>query len=275
MSPESWLYAGATVLGAVGMWLLLPRPGERLRWVGAAMSIVSLGLILSQISPLGDMLSQSLFIVLSSVTVISAAAAVTFRNPVYCAIWFAMMLLGTAGLFMVQGSHFLSVATIVVYAGAILVTLLFVLMLANPRGNAPYDRVSWEGPLSATAGIVLVGMLTMTLGGVFKSEGFAADLPTSLPTEVDAETADGTAANAETAKNEPASLLSGNQSASLGGRMFSMHLVSIEVAGVLLLAALVGAVAIIAHSRGAKEDNAANAATAGSQAPSSNGRDTA
>lgn len=268
MSPASWLYAVATVLGAVGMWLLLPRPGERLRWIGAAMAMVSLGLILSQLSSLGDVLSESMFIVLGAVTVISAAAAVTFRNPVYCAIWFAMMLLGTAGLFMVQGAHFLSVATIVVYAGAILVTLLFVLMLANPRGDAPYDRVSWEGPLSATAGIVLVGMLTMTLGGVFKGENFAEQLPSEL-VAVEAANDALTAAGLEDESATADTILDEAHSSNLGARMFSAHLVSIEVAGVLLLAALVGAVAIIAHSRAA---SAAEAASSVGQAPSTNGR---
>ena len=62
----------------------------------------------------------------------------------YCAIWFALTLVGTAGIFMLQGAQFLGVATIVVYAGAILVTFLFVLMLAQPGGDAFYDRVSWE-----------------------------------------------------------------------------------------------------------------------------------
>ena len=57
-----------------------------------------------------------------------------------------MSLLGTAGLFLFQGAQFLGVATIVVYAGAILVTFLFVLMLAQPEGHAFYDRVSWEAP---------------------------------------------------------------------------------------------------------------------------------
>ncbi len=46
-------------------------------------------------------------------------------------------------LFLYDGAQFLGVATIVVYAGAILVTFLFVLMLAQPEGQAAYDRVSW------------------------------------------------------------------------------------------------------------------------------------
>ena len=73
----------------------------------------------------------------------------------YCAVWFALSLLGTAGLFLFQGAQFLGVATIVVYAGAILVTFLFVLMLAQPTGRAYYDRLCWEPLVSAVTGAVL------------------------------------------------------------------------------------------------------------------------
>jgi hypothetical protein len=71
---------------------------------------------------------------------------------VYAAIWFALALAGVAGVLLVLGAQFLGVATIVVYAGAILVMFLFVLMLAQPAGLAPYDRVSSEPLLSALAG---------------------------------------------------------------------------------------------------------------------------
>ena len=101
------------------------------------------------------------------VTVISAVGAITFRNPVYCAIWFGLSLLGVAGLFFFAGAQFLAVATVVVYAGAILVTFLFVLMLAQPEGKASYDRVSWEASISAVAGMMIVGVLSISIGGVF------------------------------------------------------------------------------------------------------------
>ena len=98
----------------------------------------------------------------------------TFRNPVYCAIWFGQSLLGTAGLFLFTGAQFLAVATVVVYAGAILVTFLFVLMLAQPEGKAAYDRVSWEALLSAVTGVVIVGVLSMTIGRVLSPANAAA-----------------------------------------------------------------------------------------------------
>ena len=86
----------------------------------------------------------------------------TTRNPVYCAIWFGMTLLGTAGLFLFQGAQFLAVATVVVYAGAILVTFLFVLMLAQPDGRAHLRPRELGGAALGRAGGVIVGVLTLT-----------------------------------------------------------------------------------------------------------------
>jgi NADH-quinone oxidoreductase subunit J len=229
---SGWLYATATALGTIGLWLLLPRYRMRGRWIGAVLGVVALGLFLSRIPPLGSLLDESLFVVLATVTVVSGAAAMTFHNPVYCAIWFALMLLGTAGLFLYQGAQFLGAATIVVYAGAILVTLLFVLMLANPRGRAYYDRTSWEAPLSAAAGIVLVGILTMTVGSALPGSAAAGN---SLRTQV---------------MRPDQQVDTDSHVAVLGSQLFTRHLVAVEVAGVVLLVALVGAAAIVLHSRG-------------------------
>ena len=74
-----------------------------------------------------------------------------------------MTLTGAAGLFLLAGAEFLAVATLVVYAGAILVTFLFVLMLAQPEGHMSYDRRSWEAMVLAFTGAALVGVLTMMI----------------------------------------------------------------------------------------------------------------
>ena len=236
MSREQGILVAATLLAAVGMWLALPRGATRGRRFGALLGAVSLGLFGSQVPYLGTWGEHGLFLILGGVTVVAAAATVTVRSPVYAAIWFALSLLGTAALFLAQGAQFLGVATIVVYAGAILVTFLFVLMLANPTGQAYYDRVSWEAALSAGAGAVLVGILTVALAG-------------GLPrTPRDEE-----ATNQSTAMDEAAALPGGvlapEHMATLGGQLFSRHLIAVEVAGTLLLVALVGAVAIIGNAR--------------------------
>ncbi|HWB01014.1 MAG TPA: NADH-quinone oxidoreductase subunit J [Pirellulales bacterium] len=257
-----WPYALATLLFAAGMWLLLPRGRRGGRRLGAGLAaaglallvlLVHFGLTIHDRPPrsveftvpfpaLGSWAHDGVFLILAVLTVGSAICSVTFRSPVYCAIWFAMTLLGTAGLFFYQGSQFLGVATIVVYAGAILVTFLFVLMLAQPEGHAFYDRVSWEGPLAACAGAVMVGLLTMTFAAAFAPN---TEQQGSPPRYGWLEPA--IAAEAPAARNE--NILATEHVASLGRTLFSTHLIAVEVAGTLLLVALVGAIAIIAHSQ--------------------------
>jgi NADH-quinone oxidoreductase subunit J len=241
------MYALATLCGAIGLWLLLPRGRSGGRGLGGLLAAASLGLFgyaAVRGGQISDWLVASQFFVLAGVTVVSAIAAVTFRNPVYCAVWFGLTLLGTAGLMLWQGAQFLAVATIVVYAGAILVTLLFVLMLANPAGSAAYDRVSWEAPLAATIGMVIVGVLTITLQGAL-GRGPASDessIDTPAITQVD-----------RAAGDRSTEILHDQHVARLGAQLFSRHLISVELAGTLLLVALVGAVAIAAHTRGSSK----------------------
>jgi NADH-quinone oxidoreductase subunit J len=219
------------VLGAVGVWLLLPRGRVRGRLAGAAATAASLGLLASQLPPVGDWAAQSIFALLAAVTVGSAVATITLRNPVYCAIWFGMSLMGTAGLFLLQGAQFLAVATIIVYAGAILVTFLFVLMLAEPKGRALYDRVSWESLISALSGAFLVGILSLTVASVLTR----ADVAPPVAVTDDA---------------RQQGILSAQHVVQIGHVLFDHYLIAVEAVGVLLLAALVGAAVIVGRAKG-------------------------
>ena len=241
----------ATLLGAVGLWLILPRGSRRGWWLGVLCALGSLGLF-GYLAPRMYLAEESsaalagelVFMLLAVVTIVSAAATISMRNPVYSAIWFAMSLLGTSGLFLYQGAQFLAVATIVVYAGAILVTFLFVLMLAQPKGHAYYDRLSWEAMLSAGTGAVLVGVLTMAIDSSMKSEesGATAGSPSSASSS-----SDGTAGQASS--GTPDNVLAEQHVAHLGAQLFSKYLIAVEVVGTLLLVALVGAVAIVSGDR--------------------------
>jgi NADH-quinone oxidoreductase subunit J len=237
MSNSHHILILTTVLGSLGMWLMLPRGTARGRGSGVLLSSIALGLGASQVPRLGDWMADGVFLVLAAVTIVSAAAAVTFRNPVYCAIWFGQSLLGTAGLFLFTGAQFLAVATVVVYAGAILVTFLFVLMLAQPEGKAPYDRVSWEAPAAAIAGIAIVGILSMTIGGVLSSADPSS--PAMVPATQPA-LADG--------------ILTPDHVARFGGQLFGRHLIAVDIVGVLLFVALVGAAVIVAQGKALPEN---------------------
>lgn len=313
---QVYLAAAAILLATLGMWLMLPRGRKGGRVVGGVLAAASLACFGALGQCLGHWGDNLVFGVMGVTAIVSAALAVTFRSPIYCAIWFALSLLATAGLFMVQGAQFLGVATIVVYAGAILVTFLFVIMLAQPEGHAFYDRVSWEGLLASVTGAVLVGILTMTTVAVLAPgkdprviAAFAAEQPAGKLLPADqvrgarvTKSADGkqivelqttvaatlkgdeaklkelnTALSASLAKpldttaeqilvvvdevklpavrdaNERSkNILNPEHVAKLGGEMFSRHLIAVEIAGTLLLVALVGAIAILSIDRSAK-----------------------
>jgi NADH-quinone oxidoreductase subunit J len=233
---DYWSLLAAMLFGAVGIWMMLPpdrqksrlipgiwffAKGQIFRRTGGLLSLVGLVLLAMHLSRFGGFDSQLLFWFLSGFTAVSAVATIMMRSPVYSAIWFALTLFATSGLLLLQEAQFLAVATIIVYAGAILVTFLFVLMLAEPAGHAVYDRISWGhvAPLLAVlSGVSIVGGLTFLLSKL-ESVPPAASLPTE------------------------------NHMAQLGAELFSRHLLEVELAGTLLLIALVGAIAIAEDAR--------------------------
>jgi NADH-quinone oxidoreductase subunit J len=240
--------AVAVLLAAVSLWLMLPRGNARGRGIGMMLGAIALGLAAAQLATLGRWMADGIFLILAAVTVISAVGAITFRNPVYCAIWFGLSLLGVAGLFFLAGAQFLAVATVVVYAGAILVTFLFVLMLAQPEGRASYDRVSWEASISAAMGLILVGVLSISIGGALSPAkadggGFRQDVARS------GESAAKIVLRPPSEQAMAANILAPRHVARFGEELFSRHLIAMEVAGTLLLVALVGAAVIVGGSK--------------------------
>ena len=211
----------ASLVSAVGIWWLLPGRAHAQRVMGALLAAIGLGIFASQTPLVGDWLAKGLLGVIGTIAVVAGVATISCRSPVYCAIWFGMTLVGTAGLFLLAGAEFLAVATIVVYAGAILVTFLFVLMLSQPEGHTTYDRRSWEAPISALIGSVLVGILTATIAASVRD----------------------VAGGAQAAAVYDVSRL--------GAELFTRYLLAVEAAGVLLFAALVGAAVIVAQGRAA------------------------
>jgi NADH-quinone oxidoreductase subunit J len=241
------------ILAGVGLWGLLPGATVRARLLGAVLAAAGLGLVAAQVPGVGGWIDQSLFSLLAVVAVGSAAGAISLRNPVYAAIWFGMSLVATAGLLLFQGAQFLAVATIIVYAGAILVTFLFVLMLAEPSGRAPYDRQAWEGLVSALSGALLVGILSLTVARVLADPAEVVS-PTSVPV---------------TDRDPDNGILAEDHVRQIGQVLFDLpqstgpnrapkpgYLIAVEAAGVLLLSALVGAAAIVGRARTPRPDPA-------------------
>jgi NADH-quinone oxidoreductase subunit J len=232
--PTFW----ALLIGGLGLWLLLPARMPFGKSVGGLLVALAGALFAYDLPPLGRSLDQGVFWLLALVAVGAGVAMIASQSPVYSAIWFALSLLGTAGLFLFNGAEFLAVATVVVYAGAIVVTFLFVIMLAQHEGHSAYDRLTWGGLPKLlgvlTAGL-LVGILTFMLTRL-KGEALQPPAPEALAAATQHLTAAG-------------GILADKHMANLGRRLFSEQLVAVELAGTLLLVALVGAVAIAMQGR--------------------------
>ncbi|WP_425615864.1 NADH-quinone oxidoreductase subunit J [Anatilimnocola sp. NA78] len=264
--PTTW----ALLLSVIGLWMMLPQGLRRGKTIGGVLLVIALGLFGADQPWLANPMAQGIFWLMATVTLVAAIGCVTAQSPVYSALWFALSLLGAAGLFFLGGAQFLAVATIVVYAGAIVVTFLFVLMLAQPEGHSAYDRISWgwfPGVLSVFAAASLVAMLTFSLGGLRQqavAESVAIHNREVAAAKLDKQRVAADSTSEEIAAANPAKAnltLDSNHMARLGGYLFTRHLVSVEVAGTLLLAALVGAVAIAIQ--GKQRDRVEEALTPG------------
>lgn len=255
-------------VGAAGIYLMLPRgqtAGRSLaRWFGGALSTLALVLLATVpgsaasgfgthvprlfVWPLDTPASTATFYLLAGITLASGAMTITSRNPVYSALWFAMVLLANSGLYLLTRAEFLAAATVIIYAGAIIVTFLFVIMLAQPQGTAPYDRLSREPFFACISGVLLAGALVGTIHYACTAERVApaSNASTARPERklIERRLA------AATSPDRPQSLRIDPQRPhveGLGRTLFLDHYVSIEVIGILLLVAVVGAMIIVGH----------------------------
>jgi NADH-quinone oxidoreductase subunit J len=212
------------IAGVLAIYLLLPRPRPYPALWGAsaaALALLSGGLLLIQYQLAFP--ENVLFYAFSAIAIVAGGLLITQRNPVRAALSFALVVLSTCGLFLLQAAPFLMAATTIVYAGAIIVTFIFVIMLAQPTGPSDADDRSREPLLSCIAGFVLLGSLFYVL-----SMDSESDTPILL---------------AATAGQRTPPLPAENV-AYLGRTLFTDYLIPVELGGTLLLAATIGAIAI-------------------------------
>ncbi len=214
--------------------------------------------------PPAPFLTTVFFYLFTVAALASALLMITSRNPVHGALWFAAVVLATAGLFLLAGAPFLAAGTVIVYAGAIIVTFLFVIMLAQMEGKALYDRAARDpGRATFTCFLLLWCLLVaFTSLPVAERSPASAALPpelqalpkltniedSKLPRRPPVYIAVVAQAVPPTSRiNVPAGAGKVSEKpnvAGLGAALYTDHLVAAGTAGALLFVALVGAVAI-------------------------------
>jgi NADH:ubiquinone oxidoreductase subunit 6 (subunit J) len=166
--PAAGQIALAVLLAAAGFALLLPRPRSRSVAGGTAALVAAaavFGAFLHQTfgTPMPDLVGTGLFCLFSAGALGFGAVLVVQRNPARGAIAFAFVILSTCGLFLLLAAPFLMAATIIIYAGAVIVTFLFVLMLSLTDGPSDENDRTREPLLGSLAGFAFVGLVLFTL----------------------------------------------------------------------------------------------------------------
>lgn len=164
---------------------------------------------------------QTAFYYLAAASVASAVLAVTRRNPVHSVLWVLALFLHVAGIFLLVGAEFLAAVQVIVYAGAILVFYLFFLMLLDMPGEIAQPRFGAHWPLAAAAG---VGFAVLAWYAREPAIGAARAAP----------------------RGEPSGTL-----ASIGIALFTDFALPFEIASLILLAAIVGAIVVGRRKAGA------------------------
>lgn len=226
------------VVAGLGTVLLLPARREAvLQKIGAVLMLAA-GLILAALlvhyvgtQNRGGM--SVYFWIFSAIAIVGAVRVITHPRPVYSALYFVLSVLATAGLFILLWAEFMAAALVLIYAGAILVTYVFVIMLATksavpgaPEGNevgelAEYDAVSREPLFASAVGFTLMGLLLFVIFDRAPAFGPPAAAIVPVP-----------------GVPGPGSVQV------LGEYLFKSQIVNLELSGLILTIAMVGAILI-------------------------------
>ncbi len=166
---------------------------------------------------------QILFFVFGLLALVGAISVISFRHPIYSALALIVTFFAQAGLFVLLGAHFVAAAQVIVYAGAIMVLFLFVIMLLN------LGRRDREG---APTGAKLKG-IGIVLGILFAAEGIYIAVNARNGTAV---------ASAQPAPEAVTTY-------GIGELLFSKYLLPFEVTSLILLAALIGVIVLVKREK--------------------------
>src|SRR5680860_1516713 len=108
------------------------------------------------------------FVIVGAISLGSALAMVVFKNTVHSALMLVLNFFTIAVLYAVLEAQFLAVVQIIVYAGAIMVLFLFVLMLLGVSSAQVFtDRIRGQVPVSLFLGVVLLGVVAAGVAGPY------------------------------------------------------------------------------------------------------------
>jgi NADH-quinone oxidoreductase subunit J len=161
-------------------------------------------------------MSAVAFYYLAAVTIVTGVLAISLRSPVHCGLALVAMLIHMAGFFVLLNAEFIAAVQVIVYAGAILVLYLFVIMLLNLKSDERVFHKRYIG-----IGLITIAIITQAAVLMLRSP-FAG----------------------MTGEATPEVVLGVGQTKAIGIVMFRDYILPFELIGIYLLAAIIGAIVL-------------------------------
>ncbi len=173
------------------------------------------------------------FYILAFVAVAAAFMVISARNPVHSVLYLILTFVNAAGLFLLTGAEFLAMILLVVYVGAVAVLFLFVVMMLDVDFAALKQGALAYAPIGALVGLILAAELVVVLGGYTFAPQLAGSVSMPMPP-----------------------VLERQNTAALGDILYTDYLYYFQVAGLILLVAMIGAIVLtLRHKPGVKRQN--------------------
>ena len=170
------------------------------------------------------MIDLIVFFVLALVAVAAALGMLFSRNAIYSALFLVLNFVTVAVFYLLLGAPFIAMSQITVYAGAIMVLFLFVIMLLGTEELAPSKSVPWQRPLAVLLSVALAAESIYIIFSRAQSSLSVSSPDVSL--------------NTMDSLRDMASML------------FNQYLLPFEVTSILLLVAMVGAIVLAKQEKG-------------------------
>ncbi|MBL8309948.1 MAG: NADH-quinone oxidoreductase subunit J [Burkholderiales bacterium] len=169
-------------------------------------------------------LSTVVFYVFSAIMLLAATRVISVKNPVHAALFLVLAFFSASALWMLLKAEFLAIALVLVYVGAVMVLFLFVVMMLDVNVEELRKQFRSYLPVGLLVGTAVLIEMALVLALAFGKKSSAAGETVAV-------------------------VVDGSNTKALGIELFTKYIFAVEVAGVLLLVAIVAAIALTLRDR--------------------------
>jgi NADH-quinone oxidoreductase subunit J len=170
------------------------------------------------------MIAALFFYVFAGLCVASGFMVISARNPVHSVLYLIFAFVNASGLFVLLGAEFVAMILIVVYVGAVAVLFLFVVMMLDVDFTELREGFLQYLPIGAVVGCVFLAELLMVVGAWVIAPTITQTITTPIPTDV-------------------------SNTMALGLVLYTKYVYYFQIAGLVLLVAMIGAIVLTLHHR--------------------------